>query len=51
MKNTTTTTTASKIYAEVAAKHPDWSQPRIYAVTKSILSKRSAKAKAAAKVE
>lgn len=50
MKNATTTV-ASKIYAEVAAKHPDWSQPRVYATTKSILAKRSAKVKAAAKAE
>lgn len=48
---TTTNTVAGKIYAEVAAKHPDWKQPRVYAVTKSILEKRSAKAKAAVKAE
>ena len=28
---TTTNTVAGKIYAEVAAKHPDWKQPRVYA--------------------
>lgn len=34
-------TVASTIYASVAAKHPDWTQARIYAVTRSILAKRN----------
>lgn len=29
---------AQTIYAQIAAKHPDWSQPRIYAATKAILN-------------
>ena len=48
MKNTY----ASKIYATVAAKHPEWSQKKVYSTVKLILTennaKRSAKAVAVA---
>jgi hypothetical protein len=43
-------TVASTIYAAVAAKHPEWTQARVYAVTRSILAKRNV-AKAEAKAE
>ena len=49
-----TSTVAKTIYDSVAAKHPDWTQARVYAVTKSILQKRGrkeVKAEAAAKAE
>ena len=50
--STKTSTVAKTIYASIAAKHPDWTQARVYAVTKSILQSRSKKeAKAAAKAE
>ena len=33
-------TIASRIYANIAAKHPDWSQKRIYNATKWALENR-----------
>lgn len=48
-----TKSTGSDVYASVAKKHPDWSQVRVYAVTRNILARmaeqENAKAKAAAK--
>lgn len=47
-----TSAVAKNIYASVAAKHPDWTQARVYAVTKSILQSRPKKeARIAAKAE
>ena len=34
-------TAASKIYTSVAKKHPEWTQARVYAVTRAILAKRN----------
>lgn len=42
-------TLSSQIYAAVKNKHPEWSQARVYAVTRGILSTRAQKAEAAAK--
>ena len=47
MTTTKKATLASRIYANIAAKHPEWSQKRIYHATKWALEQRGKKAEEA----